>query len=130
MVAQPRPANAVARHYEPEKFTLFAEQELAAAPLWVPGQCFNPACGCAFTPARSWQIYCSTACERVGTGEFRRWGHKMALPLLAWRLTKYAPGDSPAGDLARASRRYITQAQSAWVEARAQAAAIAKGGRQ
>ncbi|WP_298491571.1 hypothetical protein [uncultured Maritimibacter sp.] len=116
------PANAVARHLVTvEDFKTYAAPALEAAPLWVPGRCFNPACGCAFTPARSWQVYCSTSCERAGTAEFRRWGHRMALPLLAWRVNKYQPGDTAAGELARVARRHVTEAQSAWLRERAAA---------
>ncbi|MDR7125516.1 hypothetical protein [Pseudotabrizicola sp. 4114] len=113
-------ANGVARHFVPEGFQTYAAPELAAAPPWAAGVCFNPACGRDFAPSRSWQIYCCAGCERQGVAELRRWGHRMALPLLVWRMGKYAPGGSAAGDLTRAARRYVAHAQSAWLAERLQ----------
>lgn len=113
--APQRPAHGVARHILPESFASFAHAELQAAPPWVSGVCFNPACGADFTPRRDWQIYCCTACERAGVAELRRWGHRMALPLLVWRLGKYEARDGAVKDVTRAARRYVTQAQSAWL---------------
>lgn len=112
------PSNAVARHNEPEKFQVYAASELLTAPPWREGICFLPECSRSFTPARSWQMYCCTACERAGTAEMRKWGHRMALPLLTWRMGKYEQQDTGIRDLTRAARRYVTHAQSAWLEDR------------
>lgn len=104
--------NAVALHIEP--FVEYAFGELQAAPLIKPGQCFRPGCGAAFDPNRPWQIYCSAACREVDTREARSVGHKVALPLLAWRIGKYS--DDPAiAARTRAARRYVTQVQSDWL---------------
>lgn len=122
----PATANAVARHSEPEDFRSFAHQELAAFSPWQGGICFNPSCGAAFTPRRSWQIYCCTACERAGTAELRKWGHRMALSALIWRMGKYEQHDAGIRDLTRAARRHVTHVQSAWLADR-QARAAERG---
>ena len=113
----PTPAceNAVARHILPEAFRDFAFAELDAAPLHRPGLCFNPDCGRDFAPARGWQMYCCTACERAGTAELRAWGHRMALALLAWRMGKYEARDKAVRARTAAARRYLSQVQSAWL---------------
>ncbi|WP_208348731.1 hypothetical protein [Pseudaestuariivita rosea] len=118
-------ANAVARHFEPEKFQVYAQSELLAAPLWTQGICFLPECGQHFVPRRPWQIYCSTACERAGTAELRKWGHRLALSALIWRMGKYEQDDDAVRDLTRAARRHVTHVQSAWLADRqARAAAL------
>lgn len=117
-LAQDTLANAVPRHYQPEKFQVYAASELQAAPLWRAGICFLPECSREFEPSRTWQMYCCPACERAGTTEMRKWGHRMALPLLAWRAGKYEQNDAGIRDLTRAARRYVTHAQSAWLEDR------------
>lgn len=122
----PTTANAVARHSEPEDFRSFAHQELAASSPWQGGICFNPSCGAAFEPRRSWQIYCCTACERAGTAELRKWGHRMALSALIWRMGKYEQHDAGIRDLTRAARRHVTHVQSAWLADR-QARAAERG---
>lgn len=122
----PTTANAVARHSEPEDFRSFAHQELAASNPWQGGICFNPSCGAAFEPRRSWQIYCCTACERTGTAELRKWGHRMALSALIWRMGKYEQHDAGIRDLTRAARRHVTHVQSAWLADR-QARAAERG---
>ncbi|WP_197919328.1 hypothetical protein [Thiosulfatihalobacter marinus] len=121
-----KPANAVARHSEPEDFRSFAHQELAVSSPWQGGVCFNPSCGAVFQPRRAWQIYCSTACERVGTAELRKWGHRMALSALVWRMGKYNQHDAGIRDLTRAARRHVTHVQSAWLADR-QARALERG---
>ncbi len=106
-----------AAHFEIEPFRVYAEPELAVAPPWVAGVCFNPACGATFTPARDWQIYCGAPCKAVGEAELRRWGHRAALALLVWRMGKYET-DGPLADRTRAARRYITHLQSTWLAER------------
>lgn len=122
----PTPANAVARHIETEDFRSFAHQELAVSSPWQVGICFNPSCGAAFEPRRKWQIYCCTACERAGTAELRKWGHRMALSALIWRMGKYEQHDAGIRDLTRAARRHVTHVQSAWLADR-QARAAERG---
>lgn len=112
-------AHGVARHILPERFGIYAAAELAASPLHIPGLCFNPGCGARFDPSRVWQMYCSTACERTSTAEMRAWGHRMALPLLAWRLGKYERHDEAIRARTNAARRYISHAQSLWLADRA-----------
>ena len=109
------PAHAVAVHPEPERFLDFAHGELQAAPPWVAGLCFNPGCGRHFTPAREWQCYCSGACQAAGTAEMRKWGHKMAMPLLVHRIGKYERADAAVMNVTKAARRYVSQVQSAWL---------------
>lgn len=111
----PSPANAVARRNEPEDFRSFAHTELAESAPWRSGICFNPSCGAVFEPRRSWQIYCCTQCERAGTAELRKWGHRMALSALIWRMGKYEQHDAGIRDLTRAARRHVTHVQSAWL---------------
>lgn len=118
--------NGVARQALPERFRDYAHAQLQASPPWVPGVCFNPDCGRAFRPARSWQMYCCTACERAGTAEMRAWGHRCALPLLCWRMGKYERDDEALRDLSRAARRYVGQVQSDWLAHR-QARAAERG---
>lgn len=122
----PTPAIDVARHFEPEDFRTFAHPELSASSPWDHGICFNPSCGTAFKPRRSWQIYCCTACERAGTAELRKWGHRMALSALIWRMGKYEQHDAGIRDLTRAARRHVTHVQSAWLADR-QARAAERG---
>lgn len=110
-------ANGVTRHVIIEPFRVYAEPELSAAPPWVDGTCFNPACGAAFLPAREWQIYCCGACEAAGKAELRRWGHRAALALLVWRMGKYE-ASGPVAERTRAARRYVTHLQSAWLRER------------
>jgi hypothetical protein len=113
--------DAVSRHFVPvtvEPFAVACEPEISAAPYWIGGECFNPRCRRAFKPAREWQIYCCTACERAGTAEFRRWGHRMAPALLVHRLGKYETDDEAVRARTRAARRYVTQLQSAWLRER------------
>lgn len=112
-----RPADALAAHFEPESFAIYAAREIAAARYAVPGLCFWPDCGRAFVPRRDWQRYCCTACRDADTAEQRRWGHRAAEALLVWRRFKYAT-DPAEADLARAARRYVTQVQSAWLRSR------------
>ena len=109
------PANAVPRHFEPEDFRTFAHRELAITTPWLSGVCFRPECGQRFTQARRWQIYCCTACERAGTAELRKWGHRLALSALIWRIGKYEQDDTGIRDLTRAARRHVTHVQSAWL---------------
>jgi len=108
----------VALYVEPERFQTYAYRELLAAPPWRHGFCFHPDCGRAFYPNRDWQIYCSSTCERAAVSEFRKWGHKVALPLLVGRIGKHAPGDSAQGELTRAARRYVTRMQTTWMQDR------------
>jgi len=111
----PHSTNAVARHQIPEDFRTFAHAELVECTPWDEGVCFRPECGRVFEPARSWQIYCCTECERAGTAELRKWGHRMALSLLIWRMGKYEKNDQGVRDLTRAARRHVTHVQSAWL---------------
>lgn len=104
----------MARQDEPEDFRTFAYRELAESQPWQAGICFRPECGAAFEPRRSWQIYCSTKCERAGVAEFRKWGHRLALSSLVWRMGKYEQRDDGVRNLTRAARRHVTQIQSAW----------------
>lgn len=118
-------ANGVARHCGVEDFKTAAFSEIQAAPYWEHGQCFNPGCGATFTPRRDWQIYCCTACERAGTSEMRRWGHRLALPGLLHRMGKYQRNDDLVADRTRAARRQEARIKSAWLAermARAEAA--------
>jgi len=122
-------ANAVAPHSAgvepPESFIAFAFSELAEAPLGRPGTCFNPDCGRAFEPSRSWQLYCCEACKRAGTAELRMWGHRMALALLAWRMGKYETADPAIRARTAAARRYLSRVQSAWMADRTARAVLA-----
>lgn len=110
----PTSVNAVARHNPPEDFRTFVHQELVVSTPWEPGVCFQPECGRRFEPRRDWQIYCCTACERAGTAELRKWGHRMALSALVWRIGKHETQDVGVRDLTKAARRHFTQVQSAW----------------
>lgn len=116
-------ANAVARQVEPESFRDFAHQELEVCAPWQAGICFRPECGAEFVPSRQWQIYCCQACERAGVAELRKWGHRMALSALVWRMGKYNREDEGVINLTRAARRHLTQLQSAWVADRSARAA-------
>lgn len=120
-------ANAVPRHHAPEDFRTFAALELAATAPWKAGVCFLPQCSRQFEPSRDWQIYCCTACERAGTAELRKWGHRMALSALIWRMGKYERNDAGLRDLTRAARRHVTYVQSAWLADRQ--ARAASGGK-
>lgn len=111
---QPMGAHALPVQLEPEKFQIYAANELAASPPWQPGICFNPSCSAPFVLEREWQVYCCKRCADIGTNEARKWGHKMALPLLVWREGKYQPNGTPEAELARTARRFVTQVQSAW----------------
>ncbi|MBC7154573.1 MAG: hypothetical protein H5U19_08180 [Rhodobacteraceae bacterium] len=119
----PSPADAMARHFHLEDFRSAASIELSLSPPWRSGICFLPDCGHVFVPGRPWQIYCSAACERAGTAEMRKWGHRMAFAALVWRMGKYEQRDDGIRDLTRAARRYLTNVQSAWLADRQQRAA-------
>lgn len=112
---QLRTGHAVPRHLDVEDFRTAAAQELAEATPWVPGICFLPECGAAFNPTRDWQIYCCADCERRGTAELRKWGHRLALAALAWRMGKNHPKDPAVKRLAAAGRRHVNTVQSAWL---------------
>ncbi len=114
----PHRANAVARHLPPEDFRKFAHGELVESTPWDHGICFQPECGRPFMPSRDWQIYCCSFCERAGTNELRKWGHRLALSTLVWRMGKYEKSDTGIRDLTRAARRHVTQVQSAWLSDR------------
>lgn len=110
-----RGANAVAPHFVPDDFTIFAQSELAVSTPWERGVCFLPECGRVFVPRRDWQIYCCDTCRRAGVAELRRWGHRLALSSLVWRIGKYEQQDEGVRDLTRAARRHVVQVQSAWL---------------
>ena len=117
--ASSHPAHAMAVHPEPERFLDYAHGELLQAPPWQHGVCFNPACACLFAPTRDWQMYCGAACQAIGTAEMRKWGHKMARPLLVWRMGKYNRADAGVIEVTKTARRYVSQVQSAWLADRA-----------
>ncbi|MCG7625558.1 hypothetical protein [Epibacterium sp. Ofav1-8] len=121
-------ANGVPRHLKVEDLRSFATVELAVATPWQAGVCFLPECGRRFQPARDWQMYCCTECERAGTAEMRKWGHRMALSALTWRMGKYEKHDTAIRDLTRAARRHVTHVQSAWLSDRQSRAAASGGG--
>ncbi|MEP3631504.1 MAG: hypothetical protein ABJM82_18190 [Shimia thalassica] len=112
-----RSENALAVHFDPEPFAVFADGELSACALHVPGVCFNPLCSRVFAPAREWQQYCSAACRQIGDREMRRVGHKAAPALLAWQMGRYAKG-GPQADLSRAGRRYYSALAADWLRDR------------
>ena len=113
-----RHRNAMAGHSAPEGFRDYAHRELAAATPWQEGICFLPQCGQPFAPSRSWQIYCCKACEAKGTQELRKWGHRLAMPALVHRMTKYEARDPGLRALNNAARRHFGTVQSAWLEDR------------
>lgn len=115
---RPRPADAMAGHFTLEPFKVYAEPELLSAPIHVPGVCFLPQCSKSFDPKRVWSIYCCTACEAKATAEMRKWGHRMALPLLLHRQDKYNSTDPDIMARTKAARRYVGQVQTAWVRDR------------
>ncbi len=105
----------VAGHFAPEPFKNYAWAELEQFRPWIDGVCFNPACSEVFDKNRDWQVYCCTACETAGTNEARKWGHKMAMPLLIHRMGKYAADGTAQKALTTAARRYVTRVQSEWL---------------
>lgn len=123
---QPRLADRVAPHPEPEPFSIYAQPELDVATPWTFGVCFHPECSRVFLPSRENQIYCCSTCKRAATVEMRKWGHKMALAQLTRRMTKYGEG-APAIDLTRAARRYVGHVQSVWLLDRQRRMAMAGG---
>jgi len=110
--------NDVPRHPLIEDFRTYAWPALRAASPWRSGVCFNPDCNLPFSPRREWQIYCCSSCERASVQELRRYGHKLAMPLLVWRLGKYSRGDDAVRNLNNAARRYIGMVQTTWVQDR------------
>lgn len=108
----------MARHFVPEDLRSFAHAELAVATPWERGVCFRPECGRVFQPRRDWQIYCCTACERAGVAELRKWGHRLALSALVWRMGKYEVADDGVRALTRAARNHVTHVQTAWLSDR------------
>lgn len=115
MCAAQRLANGVAPHSQVENFRDYAFGEFQASPLWLDGVCWRPECGRSFSKSREWQVYCCTACAGAEKAEMRKWGHKVALPLLVHRITKYEKLDAGLIDLRKVSRRYVSQVQSAWL---------------
>ena len=121
-------ADGVTRHLPPEDCRTFARYELTQATPWERGVCFLPECSARFEPSRDWQLYCCKDCERKGVNEMRRWGHRLALPALVWRIGKYERDNAAVMSLTRAARRHFTQIQSAWLSDRLQRAEAAFGG--
>ena len=118
-VRQPRPANAVARQAPVvESFADFAWSELAAAPMHPPGVCYLPECSRPFIPRGSWARYSCADCERQARQELRRWGLRMAEPMLAWRIGKYETTDQAIVARTRKARQYLTRLQSEWLRDR------------
>lgn len=115
---QPINGNAMAGHYELEPFQVYAQPELAEAPYFKRGICFLPECSKVFVPSRDWQMYCCKECEARGTAEFRKWGHRLALPSLLHRIGKYEAKDASVVARTRAARRYTTNVQSEWIRDR------------
>ena len=111
----PARADAMALHIQPEDFLTFAQPELAVATPWQAGVCFLPEWGKRFEPVRDWQIYCCSECQRAGVAELRKWGHRLALSSLTWRMGKHEQHDAGIRDLTRAARRHVTHVQSAWL---------------
>ncbi|MFW2541516.1 hypothetical protein ACN2XU_02660 [Primorskyibacter sp. 2E107] len=54
----------------------------------------------------------------AGEAELRRWGHRMALSALVWRMGKYERQDDGLRDLAASARRHVGLVQSAWLSDR------------
>lgn len=119
-------ANAQAAHLELEPFKDFAHRELAARPMFEPGICANPCCSQPFVPKRPWSLYCSQACRKMDEQEFRAFGQKVAPALLAHRIGKHPGDDQPLRELARAGRRYYTEAQTVFLNSRRQRIKIAR----
>lgn len=111
-------ANAVPRHIFPQKFQVVAWDQIEAAPYWERGVCFNPGCCAKFEPRRDWQMYCSGACERAGTAEMRRWGHRLALPSLVDRMGRWIKGDDAIHARTLIARRHVTELKTAWLSER------------
>ncbi|MCG7520863.1 hypothetical protein [Ruegeria sp. Ofav3-42] len=111
----PHSTNAVAPHFEPEDLMTFAHGELVEWTPWEKGICFNPGCGRVFTPSRDWQVYCCPKCKAAGTAEMRKWGHRMALSTLIWRMGKYEKTDPAVRGVTNAARRHIQHVTSAWL---------------
>lgn len=111
----PPSSNGVTRQFVPEDFRTVAHSELLNCPPWEEGVCFLPECSQRFDPSRPWQIYCCPACERRATNEMRKWGHRLAMAALVWRMGKYNRDDQGVMDLTRAARRHFTHVQSAWL---------------
>ena len=126
-IQQPINADAVASHFEIERFQVYAASELAAAPYFQRGICFQPECSKSFNPAREWQVFCCTACGQKAAAEYRAFGHRVALPMLIHRMGKYEKHDEGVMDLNRAARRFVTHAQSAWLLDRQRRIEIARG---
>ena len=106
--------NAKATRLVIENFRSYAWAELADSPPWKEGICFNPGCCAEFEKARDWQIYCSVRCQQLAHQEDRKYGAKMALPLLIHRMGKYAEDGTAQKALVTVARRYVTHVQSEW----------------
>ena len=115
---QPINGNAMAGHLGLETFQVYARRELIDAPYFERGVCFRPECSKTFKPTREWQMYCCKDCEAKGTAEFRKWGHRLALPSLLHRIGKYETNDASVMARTRAARRYATNVQSEWMRDR------------
>ena len=122
----PPSSNATAGHFVPEDFRTMAHAELDVSTPWNAGVCFLPECGRVFTPRRKWQIYCCPSCEKAGNAEMRKWGKRMAMSALVWRMFKYDQVGTDTQALGRVARRHVTHVQSAWLADR-QARAAKRG---
>ena len=122
---QPIGGNAMAGHIDLEPFQIYAQPELVAAPYFERGVCFRPECSKVFEPTRDWQMYCCKDCEAKGTAEFRKWGHRLALPSLLHRIGKYETSDAAVMARTRAARRDATNVKSLWMRDRARRAKTA-----
>ena len=117
-VTKNRSGNALPVHLGLEPFSVFAYSELAAHPLFEPGVCANPCCSKPFVPKRAWQEYCSAECRQKDDQEFRAFGLKVSRALLAHRMGKHPGENQSLRNLARAGRRYYSEAQTALLNSR------------
>lgn len=107
--------NALKVHgFDPEPFSIFASEQLRAAPIVPPGICANPTCSKPFAPMREWQEYCSHACRKSAEAERAVVGRYVAPALLAWRAGKYERRDQALRELSGAGRNYLSVIASLW----------------
>lgn len=112
-----------------ESFEDFAALELAAAPLAVPGQCFNAGCSAPFDP-KPGKRFCSRACKVQHVQEMRALGLKLAPAVLCWQGDKHAKAGTPEAARRRKAGTFISRLTRAVRDDRARriAAALAKKG--
>lgn len=121
-------AGAPAVPLEIEPFSEYAYSEISECPLTPPGVCGWPDCSQQFEPLNLRQTYCCKACRKADEQEHRKFGHKIAVAMLAHQNGRHAQRGDPRFYLASVARTFVSRAQSDWLKNRKMRIEIARVG--